>query len=85
MSDVAEEEAGLYEAYPEGYELEGAGEGEGPRGESQVEESETTVLFGRLGDELHQLVQRYNMPPADLEDLFQVWSLCGRGLAQLHV
>ncbi len=60
-----EEEAVLYSP-SEGYELEGEGSQE------LVEESETTVLFGRLGDELHQLVQRYNMPPGDLEDLFQV-------------
>ena len=65
MSD--EEDTGLYEPRPQGYELEGEGSQD-----QVVEESETTVLFGRLGDELHHLVQRYNMPPTELEELFQV-------------
>lgn len=57
------------EAYPEGYELEGEGSLD------HMEENETTVLFARLGDELQMLVQRYSVPPGDLEDLFQVSSI----------
>lgn len=54
------------EDYPEGYELQGEGSME------RVEETDTAVLFGRLGDELQMLVQRYCVPPMELEELFQV-------------
>lgn len=60
------EEEGDFDTYPEGYELEGRGS------KDHVEENETTVLFAKLGDELQMLVQRYSVPPADLEQLFQV-------------
>lgn len=53
---------------PQGYELEGEG------ALNQPEENETTLLFAKLGDELQMLVQRYNVPPTDLEELFQVSS-----------
>lgn len=52
--------------YPEGYVLQGEGSMD------QMEENETAVLFGRLGDELQMLVQRYCVPPTELEELFQV-------------
>ena len=64
MDDATEFE--YEEAYPRGYELEGEG------AMNQVEENETTLLFAKLGDELQMLVQRYSVPPTDLEELFQV-------------
>ena len=63
---VMEEQGSTTAYHSEGYELEGEGSLD------HVEENETTVLFARLGDELQMLVQRYNVPPTDLEDLFQV-------------
>ncbi len=65
---MADEEV-LYEDYPEGYELEGAGAMDG------VMENEAAVLFRNMEDELQMLVQRYKVPPTDLEQLFEVSSL----------
>lgn len=55
-----------YDDYPEGYELEGVGSG------GVMEQSETTILFRNMEEELQMLIQRYNVPPSDLEQLFQV-------------
>lgn len=39
-----------------------------------LSDNDTVVLFRDLEHELEGLVQRYHVPPGDLEKLFQVWS-----------
>ena len=55
-----------YKVSPEGYVLEAQGS------MNEVRENETNILFRNLEDELQMLVQRYCVPPSDLEQLFQV-------------
>ena len=61
-----DDEEVCYEDYPEGYELEDTG------AMDNVPENESAILFRNLEDELQMLVQRYKVPPTDLEQLFQV-------------
>ena len=64
--DTYKENMSYDTTYSEGYELEGAGSVD-----SEME-SETNILFRNLEDELQMLVQRYKVPPTELERLFQV-------------